>query len=153
MTKALSFAIAAPILYAFANVILEYKFSKYNNLSILVVYTPIIVALAVSLYFVTKTSDVSYTLPAGNDLWLLVGIGVVFFVADYLFIGAYTNGGDLITITILTLLFPVFASLFKYAGSLVVSGMVYAPPNVWQISGYILAAVAILFVVKGNPSP
>jgi len=152
MQKALVYAILAPIMYALGNVLLEHKFSKFNNLTILVAYGSVIVALAVIARFLTMNTDLSYNFPVGSDLWFLLALGVIFFAGDFFFIGAYTNGGDLVTITILMILFPVFASLFKFTGSFVIQEMVYAPPNLWQISGYVLAAVAVLLIVKGNPA-
>ncbi len=150
MSKGLIYAILAPIFYALANVILEHKFSKHNNLTLIIIYGTVILVLAVLLREATKTTDPSFEFPQGNTLLTLVGLGVIFFAADYFFIGAYTNGTDLLTITCLTVLFPVFASLFKFAGSYFIPEMNHVMPNAWQISGYVLAAIAALLVVQGN---
>jgi drug/metabolite transporter (DMT)-like permease len=151
MQKAVLYAMLAPILYALANVILEYKFSKFNNLSLMVIYGTVIVTLAIITRTIVRGTDPAFNFPNGSELYLLLALGAIFFLADYFFIGAYTNGGDLLTITILTILFPVFASIFKFLGSLIISDMVSTPPNIMQISGYILAAIAVLLVVKGSP--
>ena len=153
MQKATLYAIFAPIVYALANVVLEHKLSKYNNLTLMVIYCAVILGLAsIMRLFVKDVGGSSQILgfPAGGDLFFLVLLGCIFFVADYFFVGAYTNGGDLVTITILTLLFPVFASLFKFAGSFFIKGMVHTPPNMWQICGYLLAVLAVLLVVRGS---
>ncbi len=153
MQKAVVFAIVAPALYALANVLMEYKFSKFNNLTILIVCYSVVITLAIVMRALTKTADTSYDFPTGDALWLMLLLGVVFFAADYFFVGAYTNGGDLLTITILTILFPVFASIFKFTGSFFIRDMTFTPPNLWQIGGYLLAAIAVIMVVKGNPTP
>lgn len=152
MQKAVVFAILAPILYASGNVLLEHKFSKYNNLTLMIAYGAIITVSAITMRALTKDGNASYDFPVGNELWLLVVLGLIFFAADYFFIGAYTNDGDLLTITILMILLPVFASLFKFIGSFIINGMVYTQPNQLQLSGYILAAIAVLLVVKGSPT-
>ncbi|MDP3958280.1 MAG: hypothetical protein Q8Q36_02355 [bacterium] len=154
MTKALVFAILAPIFYALANVILEHKFSRYNNLTIMIVLYSVVIAIAVIVRHTIKTDDPSFNFPSGNELWLgVVGLALILFFADFFFIGAYTNGGDLATITFLTVLFPVFASFFKFSGSKLIPGMVYVQPNYWLVAGYVFAAVAVLCVIKGAPPP
>ncbi len=150
MQKATVFAILAPILYALGNVLLEHKFSKYNNLTLMIVYGTVITVSAIIVRVLIKNESFSYNFPVGNELWLLVALGFIFFAAAYFFIGAYTNGGKLLTITILMILLPVFASLFKFTSSFVIHGMVYTQPNHLQLSGYILAAIAVLLVVKGS---
>ena len=152
VSKALVFAILAPVLYALANVILEHKYAKYNNLTVLIVVYATVFVLAVAVRQVVKTTGPSFDFPSGNELlFCILGLSVVFFFADYFFIGAYTNGGDILTITILTLLFPVFASLFKFIGSKFIDGMTYTQPNPYQMGGYALAIIAVLLVVKGSP--
>lgn len=154
MTKALVFAVLAPVFYALGNVVLEHKFSKYNNLTIMIATYSFIIALAIIVRHAVKTGDPSFNFPAGNELWLgVAGLALILFCADYFFIGAYTNGGDLATITFLTILFPVFASFFKFFGSKFIPGMVYVQPNYWLIAGYVLAAVAVLCIIKGAPAP
>ncbi len=149
MQKATLFALLSPVLYALGSVILEYKFSKYNNLTLIVVYGSILVSLAILMRMLTKNDEASYNFPTSYALLLLIGLGVIFFAADYFLVGAYTNGGDLLTVTIAALLVPVFASLFKLAGSLFISGMIYNPPNFWLASGYVLAGVSVILVIKG----
>lgn len=117
----------------------------------MVIYGTVIVTLAIITRTIVRGTDPAFNFPNGSELYLLLALGAIFFLADYFFIGAYTNGGDLLTITILTILFPVFASIFKFLGSLIISDMVSTPPNIMQISGYILAAIAVLLVVKGSP--
>ena len=150
--KAYLFTVLASVVYSLASVLVEYKFPRYNNLSLIVVYSLVIFVIATIVRATMKGSDASYAFPVGVDLVFLVVLGVLFFVADYLYIGSYTNGGDLMTITMLAVLFPVYAAVLKFFGSFVFEGMVFQPPNFYQIAGYFFAGLAVLFILKGAPS-
>ena len=51
--------------------------------------------------------------------------------------------GDVVTITSITVLVPVVASLIKF-------GITNKLPKLWQVSGYFLAACAVVLVAKGG---
>lgn len=141
--KPVIFALVSMFCYALCNVILELKLSKYNNLTIMVCYGAIIFAMAFSFLQATKTSDPSFDFPKGGSLVATIVVGLLFFAADYFYIGAYTNGGNLATITIITVMCPVFASSIKYC-------LTKNLPNVWQVGGYSMAFIAIVLIVIGN---
>ena len=142
MSKPVIFALLAVVFYAVASVALEQKFSKYNNLSLLVVYAFIVMTLALSARSYLKTADPVWDFPTGQALLLMGTVGVVFFLADYFYLGAYTNKGDVITITTIVTLTPVVASVVKY---LWVGGV----PNSWQFAAYASAAVTVMLAAKG----
>ena len=82
--------------------------------------------------------------PNGGLLWLTVMLGTLYFLADYLYIGSFTRGGDAFTIVmIIATLAPITTALTKY---LWVGGL----PNTYQIIGYVLAVVAVFFMMKGT---
>ncbi len=141
--KPIIFAILAVIGYAAGNVIMEERLTKYNNLTIIMGYIPVVFIAAFIMRAATKTSEASYDFPVGSDLVMLMLMGAVFAVADYFFIGAYTNGGSLLVVTSIVTLFPVIASLIKFV-------LTRDIPNVWQLSGYACAAVAVFLVAKGS---
>ena len=141
--KPLVFAIFAVICYAVGNVIMEERLAKYNNLTIIVGYVPMILVTALILRTLIKTSDPSYDFPQGSDLAIMLMMGVVFAIGDYFFIGAYTNGGSLIVVSSIVTLFPVVASLIKFV-------LTRDIPNAWQLSGYAFAAIAVVLVGKGS---
>ncbi len=143
MSKPVIFSILAMACYSIANVLLEQKFTKYNNLTVICVYTLVVLSLAVVGRALTKTSDPSFDFPVGMNLALLIALGFIIAAADYLYIGAYTNGGDLLTVTSIIALFPVFSSLIKFV-------LTRGIPNVWQVSGYLLAFGAVILVAKGS---
>jgi drug/metabolite transporter (DMT)-like permease len=112
--KTVTFSVIAMLLYALTNVLIEQKLSKLNNLTLIVSYTSVILILALIARQIVKTDDVSFNFPTGNLLLIALGVGILFTLADYLFIGAYTNGGNILTVTSIIALFPAVASLFKF---------------------------------------
>ncbi len=144
--KPVIFSLIAMIFFAVSNTMLEMKFSKYNNLTLMSAYSFVICVFATMTRLVVKKEDPSFLFPTGTNLALLFLMGLLFAIADYFYVGAYTNGGSLLTVTSITIMFPIFASVIKF----LVAKQV---PNKWQFAGYILAACAILMVVKGNKTP
>lgn len=146
MAKSLYFPLIAVVCYAVANVVLEQKLSKYNNLSLLVVYAGLIFVLAAVLRQFMRTADPVWDFPAGAAMLLMIAVALVFFAADYFYLGAYTNGGDVLTITMIMTLLPVVASVVKF---LWVGGL----PNKWQLAAYACAIAAVALAAKGSPPP
>jgi hypothetical protein len=83
------------------------------------------------------------TMPSRLDVPIVIAVGVLFFVADLFYVGAFTSGGNLLAITTLVVLFPAIAQLIKFAW---VGGRL----NYYHLVGYILAAVAIILIGKGS---
>ncbi len=150
--KAIVYAVLAPTVYALGSVLIEHRFSKNNNLTVMLVYLPIMLICAFAFREMTKTASPTYFFPQGKDLWWLIGLGVIFFTADFFYIGAYTNGGDITTIALITLCFPVLVSLMKLAGSKFIEGMHHTAPNSWQLLGYGFMILAVLCIIKGAPT-
>jgi drug/metabolite transporter (DMT)-like permease len=141
--KPILFALVATACYAVCNVMLELKFSKLNALTLMIVYASVIWVSAVSMRQVAKTGDPSFNFPTGTLLVMAIVLGLIYAAGDYFFVSAYTSGGDVVTITCITVLIPVVASLLKF-------GITKQPPNSWQISGYVLASAAVVLVAKGS---
>jgi drug/metabolite transporter (DMT)-like permease len=141
--KPVVFSLAATACYALCAVMIELKFSKINNLTLMIVYASVISVAALATRQLVKTDDPSFGFPTGTTLALAIVLGLIFTVADYCYIGAYNSGGKLATITSITLLVPVFASLIKF-------GLTQQVPNLWQVSGYVLAACGVALVAKGG---
>jgi drug/metabolite transporter (DMT)-like permease len=141
--KSVIFACLAVMLYAISNVIIEQKLSKFSTVSILLCSYPLFLLISLVWLNSQKLSGATTTWPT-RDLLLFVLLNAAFwFLADALFIGAYTNGGSLMTITTIVVMFPIFASLLKFL-------MTRNPPSLWHIAGWILAAVAVILVTKGE---
>jgi drug/metabolite transporter (DMT)-like permease len=150
--KPIIMAIVALFLYAFQNVFLEQKLAKFSVFVILSYSYLIMLIISSSAWFLS-VSVIDKTkqnlTPVGWEAGAIFFLGVIFFVADSCYIGAYTNGGNVYTVTSIVIMFPIFASLIKlfWVGGL---------PNRWQVAGYILAVIATLMVIKGDigsPAP
>ena len=141
--KPILFTVVATALYAVCNVLLELKFSKLNALTLMIVYASVIWISAVGMRQLVKTNDPSFSFPTGTMLLVAIVLGLIYAAGDYFFVSAYNHGGDVVTITCITILIPVVASLIKF-------GMTKNLPNVWQVSGYVLAAGAVALVAKGS---
>ena len=145
MSKPVVFALLGVALYAVMSMVLEQRLARYHSLTLICVYTPVILAAAVLARYVMKGSGPSFDFPVGWDLAIVLALGIVLAAADYFYVGAYTNGGDLFTITCIAILLPVFASALKFAWTMTF-------PNLWQVGGYVLAAGAVLLIAKGSAS-
>src|ERR1041385_4243714 len=141
--KPILFTLVATACYAVCNVLLELKFSKLNALTLMIIYASVILISAVCIRQMVKTSDPSFSFPTGTLLLLGIGLGLIYTTGDYFFVRAYNHGDDVITITCITVLIPVVASLIKF-------GVTKQMPNLWQVSGYVLAAGAVVLVAKGS---
>ena len=141
--KPILFTLIATACYSVCNVLLELKFSKLNALTLMILYASVIGVSAFAMRQLVKTDDPSFNFPTGTFLLLALGLGLIYAAGDYFFVSAYNKGGDVVTITCITVLIPVVASLLKF-------GITKQLPNVWQVSGYVLAAGAVVLVAKGS---
>jgi len=141
--KPVLFACLAVLLYSSQNVILEQKLAKYHTVTILVYFY--IVMLPVTLGWIAglKITKQPFVAPSGIAILIALGVGLVYFFADFFFVGAYTSGGSVFSVTTIVIMLPVFASVIKYFW---VGGL----PNLYQIAGYILAFFAVFLVTKGS---
>jgi uncharacterized membrane protein len=141
--KPILFTLAATLFYAVYNVLLELKFARLNALTLMIVYASVIWIAAFGMRQLVKTNDPSFSFPTGTMLFLAIGLGLICAAGDYFFVSAYNSGGDVVTITCITLLIPVLASLMRF-------GVTKSLPNMWQVSGYVLAAGGVVLVAKGS---
>lgn len=141
--KPIILACAAMVFYASQNVVVEQKLARYNTLSVLVYFYLTMLPLALVGLGYLKATNQKIVAPTGSAIFIALAVGAMFFLADAFYVGAYEAGGTLMVITTIMLAFPALASLMKY---LWVGGL----PNNYQIVGYVLAALGVLCVTKGN---
>lgn len=141
--KPILFTLVATGCYSVCNVLLELKFSKLNPLTLMIMYASVIWVSAFGMRQFAKTDDPSFNFPGGTLLVLAIVLGLIYTAGDYFFVSAYAKGGDVVTITCITILIPVVASLMKF-------GITKQLPNLWQVSGYALAALGVILVAKGS---
>ena len=141
--KPIYHALISVVLYALHNVILEQKLSKYSTIILLIGFYSVMLPVAISHLYVLKSAGQSFLIPNNKTILLIASLALVYFVADYFFMSAYTNGGDILTITTIVIMFPIFASIIKFFW---VGGV----PNLYQVSGYVLAVISVILVTKGS---
>lgn len=143
ITKPVVYAFLAMWLYAFSNVVIEVKLAKYTTMALLLYWYFTLAPLAVAGLGYMYLSGQKIVVPHGSDAWMAIAAAVVFFFADYFYIGAYTSGGSLLAVTTLVVLFPAIAQLIKFA-------WVGGSPNYYHLVGYLLAAIAVVLISKGS---
>ena len=141
--KPVLFSLIALFCTAPGNVIIQLRFSKYHSLTLMTCYISVILAITLGALRTTKTSDPSFCFPRGADLFAVVILGVIFFAADYFFVGAYTHGGTLFLVTSIIVLFPITASLIKYC-------FTRDYPNGYQLCGYLFGIIGVILVICGD---
>jgi len=144
-SKPILYAVLAMALYAAQNVVMEVKLSKYTTMALLLYWYFTMAPLALAGLGYMYWSEQNVAMPKSGDITLIVMVGAMFFFADLLYIGAYTNGGSLLAITTLVVLFPAMAQLIKYSW---VGGNL----NYYHLVGYIFAAIAVVLIGIGGSS-
>jgi len=142
-SKPIVYAFLAMWLYAFSNVVIEIKLAKYTTMALLLYWYFTLAPLAVAGLGYMYMSGQKIVVPSGGDAGLAILAAAVFFFADYFYIGAYTNGGSLLAVTTMLVLFPAIAQLIKFA-------WVGGSPNYYHMFGYLLAALAVILISKGS---
>ena len=143
LSRPVIYAFLAMWLYALTNVAIEVKLSKYTTMALLLYWYFTLAPLAVAGIGYMYLSGQSIVMPNRSDAMVAIAVAAVFFFADYFYIGAYTAGGSLLAVTTLVVLFPAIAQLIKYVW---VGGNL----NYYHLFGYILAALAVILISKGN---
>ena len=137
------YAFLAMWLYAFTNVVIEVKLSKYTTMALLLYWYFTLAPLAVAGFGYMYLTGQKIAMPSGSDAGMAIAVAAVFFLADFFYIGAYTNGGSLLAVTTLVVLVPAMAQLIKFA-------WVGGSPNYYHMFGYLLAAIAVVLISKGS---
>src|SRR5689334_9112179 len=104
--KPILFTLVATACYSTCNVLLELKFSRVNALTLMILYASVICFSALGLRQIVKTDDPSFSFPTGTLLVLAFVLGLIYTTGDYFFVRAYNHGGDVVTITCITILIP-----------------------------------------------
>ncbi len=141
--KPVIFAILAITLYALTSVVVEQKLGRFSNLALTFLFTLPFIPLSLIFLSSSKLLNEEPVFPKGGYFWLTMLLGAIYFLADYFYIGAFTSGGNVITIATILLLGPVIVSIFRHF-------WVGGYPNTYQFLGYILVVIAVLLITKGS---
>ena len=135
-------ALAGMTIYAVTGVIIEQRLEKFSTVALALLF--VLPMLPISLLWLwIQKSHGGITFPKGAALALTLVLGVVYFFADYFYLGAFTSGGNALTISTIAITAPVLTALIRHFW---VGGW----PNGWQITGYVFAACAVLLLAKGT---
>ena len=137
--KAIIYALIGVVLYGVQNAIIDVKLKQYSTVSLLVWFYLALLPCGLLLLGFQKYTGQEIVAPKGGDLWAMVAVGVMFFIADYFYLGAYTNGSDVVTITLLLVLMPVIGAAVKFL-------WVGERPNLCHLAAFACATLAVVFV-------
>lgn len=140
--KPILLALAGMTIYSLTGVIIEQRLEKFSTVALVLIFIVPMVPIAVVWLFI-QHSHGGVKFPSGGYFWLACLLGVLYFFADYFYLGAFTSGGNAVTIATIAILAPVLSALVRYFW---VGGL----PNAYQVAGYILAAASVLLLVKGG---
>lgn len=135
------FALAAVVLYAAFNVLVERKLSHLPPLLIMSIFylgIPAVVVPSLVLSHQAHGIQLSRTI-----LTLLFAAGILLAIADFCFFSAFHAGGRVLTVTTIIALMPVAASAIK---ALVGGGW----PSPLQLVGWLFAFAAVLLVSRSS---
>jgi drug/metabolite transporter (DMT)-like permease len=143
--KSIVYALIGIVCYAITNTIIDVRLKQYSTISLLVGWYIVLFPLTLGLYLYQRSMGAPTRLPSGNDLSFLVLVAMIYFIADYFYIGAFTVGGtsNVVTITILLVLMPVIAALIKFV-------WVKESPTPYHFAAFACALLAVLFVAMGD---
>ncbi|HEY4506927.1 MAG TPA: EamA family transporter [Candidatus Paceibacterota bacterium] len=139
-------ALTALVIYGLTNVIFEKKLSNYNIYAVQAYSYAVMLVLTSIGWIFAKRLGQDLPSPSGSIILLSIGLGILFFLADTFYLGAYNKnygGGNVFAVTTIVVMFPVLAGIIKNIWD-------GGRPNKWQVVSYIFAAVATLAAAKGN---
>ncbi|HLC44970.1 MAG: hypothetical protein A2722_01280 [Candidatus Doudnabacteria bacterium RIFCSPHIGHO2_01_FULL_50_11] len=141
--KSIFYALTGTIMYAVTGVVIDLKLDKFSTVALELLFILPMLPIALIWLATQRATGQQVLYPLGTALWITMGLGVVYFFADYFYLGAFTSGGDVMTISSIILIVPAVAALIKF---LWVGGY----PNMYQIAGYVLIAIAMVLITKGS---
>ena len=144
--KPIIYAILGAIFYGLSTVIIEQKLSKIHSMVIIICYFPIVILFSIILWkiFQYTSPSPSLNIPTDKTTWTsFLTLGIIVFCASFFFLGAFTSGGNAIVVSSLLILAQIAATIFR-------NFWIKEIPNPYQITGYLLAAIAIILISLGN---
>lgn len=141
--KSVIYALIGISLYSIQNAIIDVKLKQFSTVSLLLTFYMVLFPMAAGLFAYQKLFGQPVAMPSGGSLALAASVAVMFFIADFFYIGAYTKGGGVVVITIMMVLMPVIGGLIKFV-------WVQDMPTPYHFAAFIFAALAVTCVAVGN---
>lgn len=137
-------AVIGILFYGIFNVILDYKFRNYTTPFLIAVMSVLSLSFSLAWLFQMKFSGKEVIYPDNWQLWLLVVVcGLALFLGDSFYLSAYKGGESIFALTTVAIMLPVSIAIFK--------GLVNQTwPNIWQVTGYILASLSVFLLARGS---
>lgn len=140
--KPILLALAGMTIYAATGVAIERWLGKASTMALVLLFAAPMVAIA-SVVLLVQRGHGPVSFPRGGLLWLTILLGVLYFFADYFYLGAFTSGGNALVISTIAIMAPVLTAIARH---FLVGGW----PNGYQMAGYVMAAGAVLLLAKGG---
>ena len=129
--------------YAIAAVVLEQRLARFDNSLMVAGLGGSICVLALVNYAITRDASAPVNFPYGVFLlWLMVAY-VAWYFADNFYMKAYTNGGNLYTITIIGMLFIPVAAVLRFICT-------HEWPTRYHVAAYVLGCAMVALTIYGN---
>ena len=141
--KSIIYAIIGLIMYGLQNAIIDVKLKEFSVLSLLVGFYLVLLPLGLLLFAYQWFFGEKMVLPPREAMYLVAAVAAMFFVADFFYVAAFTNGGNAIAITILAALVPVVVAITKFV-------WVREVPTAYHVVGFTFALAAVACVALGN---
>ena len=143
--KPIIYALVGLFLYAVQNTIIDVKLKDhFSTISLLVCFYLVMLPCGLLLFAYKRYTGETVTLPTGSLLAIVAVVALMFLIADFFYVGAYTSGGSAVPITILAALIPVVCAVMKFV-------WVKEVPTRYHLAGFVCALAAIAFIAVGNP--
>jgi drug/metabolite transporter (DMT)-like permease len=130
-------------MYGLQNAIIDVKLRQYSTVGLLIGWYLTMLPMGLLLFAYQKYSQQEVVLPPYDALKIVGAVAIMFFIADFFYIGAFTNGGDALTITILALIVPLVVAITKFV-------WVGEAPTKYHLVAFACAVLTVVFVAIGN---
>lgn len=141
--KSLLLALVGITIYAFSGVVIEQRLEKFSTAALVLLFSAPVMVISLIWLLVERSQGTPISFPKGSLLLLAVVLGVLYYFGDSFYLGAFTSGGNVLTISTIAIMAPVLTAIIK---NIWVGGW----PNAFQLGGYAFAAVAVLLLAKGS---
>ena len=141
--KPILLALAGMTIYSLTGVIIEQKLEKFSTAVLVLLFVAPMVVVSTIWILMQRSLGMAISFPRGGLFWLTISLGVLYFFADYFYLGAFGAGGSALVISTIAILAPVLTAVVRHF-------LVGGYPNGYQIAGYVLAAGAVTLLAKGG---
>ncbi|MDO8565144.1 MAG: DMT family transporter [bacterium] len=141
--KPIVYAVIGVLMYGVQNAIIDLRLREYSTVGLLIGWYVTMLPLGLILFAYQKYSGQPIQLPPQDAMKIVGAVAVMFFIADFFYISAFTSGGNAIAITILAVLVPIVVAIAKFV-------MTREMPTGYHFAAFACATLAVALVAIGN---